>query len=114
MTRRRPTIGEDPLDALMPASAPRARRERPTPTPAATAPRRRGKQRFTVHIPADVIEAVKNAVVALSGPPTRLTVAQLAEIAFRHEIERLQNEHHKGKPFPQRAADLVGGRPVGS
>ncbi len=54
----------------------------------------------------------KNAVVTLSGPPVRLTLAGLVRDALTRELERLRNAHHTGKPWPLRSAPLVGGRPV--
>lgn len=114
MSKRRPSIGDDPLDGLVPrtarAKAPArlstssARQERPA------APDR--KVRATFHLPAALVEDAKNAVVALSGPPVRLTLAGLVRDALARELERLRNAHHKGKPWPPRAAPLVGGRPV--
>jgi len=44
----------------------------------------------------------------------RLTLAGVTQEALRKEIERLKKEHNQGKPFPSRAADLKGGRPIGS
>jgi len=54
------------------------------------------------------------AVVALSGPPVRLTLAVMAEGALRRELDRLKKAHHKGKTFPTREEPLKGGRPIGS
>jgi hypothetical protein len=82
--------------------------------PTAPPPPRSNKVRATFHIPSDLFEAVRDATVALSGPPCRLTLARFAEDAFRQELERLTKEHHKGKPFPRREGDLKGGRPIGS
>lgn len=118
MARRR-TIGENPLDALLapaPASA-RPRREAPPragkqPRPAAPTPKPARSVRATFHLPAALVEDAKNAVVALSGPPVRLTLAGLVRNALARELERLRNAHHKGKPWPPRTAPLVGGRPV--
>lgn len=112
MARRR-TIGENPLDALVPPSRPAARpREAPTrrgkPRPAAPA----RAVRATFHLPAALVDTAKNAAVALSGPPLRLTLAGLVREALTRELERLQKTHHGGKPWPVRSAPLVGGRPV--
>ncbi len=71
-----------------------------------------GKERLTVHLPVDLIDRAKNAVVALSGPPTRLTLAGFAEGAFLRELERLEAEHRRGKAFPPREGELKGGRPI--
>jgi hypothetical protein len=106
MAKRWSPIGVDPLDSLL--GAPTAAGQR---RPAST-PRRR--VRATFHLPVDLVEEIRNATVALSGPPTRLTLARLVENALRREVERLRHLHHGGDPFPQREADLVGGRPIGS
>lgn len=100
-------IGANPLDALVPAKA---------VAPPASKPERVRveKERVTVHISSALAEEARNAVVALSGPPLRLTLAAFAEAAFRRELERIRKEHHKGKPFPKRDYNLKGGRPIGS
>lgn len=71
------------------------------------------KIKLTVLVPEDVANAARDAVVALSGPPLRLTLAQLAEGALRSEIERLQKQYNRGKPFPSHTGELKGGRPIG-
>jgi hypothetical protein len=130
-TKRRPTIGADPLDALVPPRAERRRQEREADRQQAAGDQRRRadalvaakaaparpapappKVRATFHLPREVLDAARDAAVALSGPPVRLTLAHLAEIALRREVARLGREHHGGKPFPTRGADLKGGRPI--
>jgi hypothetical protein len=61
-----------------------------------------------------LVEEARNATVALSGPPTRLTLARLVEDALRREIKRLRDAHNAGSPFPRRDAELAGGRPIRS
>ena len=39
-------------------------------------------------------------------------LAGLVREALARELARLRKAHHKGKPWPPRAAPLVGGRPV--
>jgi hypothetical protein len=73
-----------------------------------------GKKRMTVHVPVEVINLCRDATVALSGPPVRLTLSALAETALRREVERLSKAHHGGKPFPPRVGELKGGRPIGA
>jgi hypothetical protein len=71
--------------------------------------------RATFHLPADLMEELRNAVVALSGPPHRLTMSRLAENALRRELDRLRKERtgpETGKPFRQRAAEVTRGRPI--
>lgn len=53
-------------------------------------------------------------MVALSGPPDRLTLARLAENALQRELQRLTRTKNQGKPFPRFDGKLVGGRPIGS
>lgn len=70
------------------------------------------KVRATFHLPIDVFEESRDAVVFLSGPPVRLTLAALAENAIRRELKRLRKLHNDGEPFPRRQEDLKGGRPI--
>lgn len=116
-TKRR-TIGDNPLDALLPPPPTKEAAPGAAGTAESTAPpSRRGrvsKVRATFHLPTDLVNEIKDVVVALSGPPLRLTLASLAEGALRSEIERLKREHNKGRPFPRRDGELRGGRPIGS
>ena len=73
-----------------------------------------GKVRATFHIPGELLEEARDAVVALSGPPARLTLAALAEEALRRELKRLKKAYNEGHDFPPRSGDLRGGRPIGS
>ncbi len=70
------------------------------------------KVRATFHLPTEVFEQCRDAVVHLSGPPTRLTLAALAETALRRELKRLRSRHNKGDAFPARSGELKGGRPI--
>ena len=72
------------------------------------------KTKLTILVPEEIADEARDTVVALSGPPLRLTLAQLAENALRAEIVRLRREHNKGKPFPSHRAALKGGRPIGA
>jgi hypothetical protein len=118
MSKRR-TIGDDPLAAYLDGPANPRRKttatasapaKRSTPAPARPA----GKVRATFHLPAALVDEARNAVVTLAGPPVRLTLARLVEDGIRRELDRLRKAHHDGKPFPARAANLVGGRPIRS
>lgn len=104
---RRPTIGTNPLDALMPPPRPR----NAPPPPVVERPR---KLRATFHLTEPLFEEVRDCVVALSGPPYRLTLAGLAEEALRDKVEALRKSANKGKPFPKRDGQIRGGRPIGS
>jgi hypothetical protein len=78
---------------------------------------RSGKVRATFHLPEDLMNEARNTVVALSGPPYRLTLAKLAEIALRRELERLKADRdgrQRGKDFPQRDDEVRTGRPIGN
>jgi hypothetical protein len=82
--------------------------------PAKKAKVRTAKVRATFHITEALFEAVRDAVVHMSGPPHRLTLARFAEGALRRELERFQKSENKGKPFPKRQSELQAGRPIGS
>ena len=75
-------------------------------------PRAGAKVRATFHVSAELLEEARNAVVYLAGPPTRLTLADLAETALKKELERLKKAHNSGKEFPARNGELKGGRPI--
>lgn len=114
MTKRRPTMGSDPLDSLVPETdapakangrkAP-ARRRRAT---SAGEPEQAPKQRATFHLPVDLMERARSAVYWTPGA----TMADLAEEALRRELDR--REKKRGEPFPPFEGRLKGGRPVGS
>jgi hypothetical protein len=118
--KRRSAIGSDPLDALLsgasssPQPRPAGGRGRETPQsrqPEPPAARDR-KVRATFHVPAALVDEARSAVIALAGPPLRLTLAALVERALRRELERLRKAHHDGQPWPPASAPLVGGRPI--
>lgn len=102
-------IGDNPLDAVL--SSKPAKKAKPL---SVAEPKKAAKVRATFHVSEDLFEVVRDAVVALSGPPHRLTLASFAESALRRELERLQKAENKGKPFPKREGKLRGGRPIGS
>jgi hypothetical protein len=66
------------------------------------------REKLTVHLTHDLIERVKNA--AYWNP--RLTIASIAELGVKYAIEQVEKEN--GGPYPQREAELKGGRPIGS
>jgi hypothetical protein len=66
------------------------------------------KEKITVHLTHDLIERVKNA--AYWNP--RLTIAGIAESGIVRVIEQVEEEN--GGPYPPRAAELKGGRPIGA
>ncbi|HLW46503.1 MAG TPA: hypothetical protein VKW09_01890 [bacterium] len=74
--------------------------------------RRGRKVRATFHLSAELLDELRDVVVALSGPPDRLTLSDLAEGALRREVDRLKRVHMKGKTFAKRGSELKGGRPI--
>ena len=107
--KTRSRIGENPLDAVISGKPSR----KPTKT-LAVVEKKHAKVRATFHLSQEVFEAVRDAVVSLSGPPHRLTLASFAENALRRELERLKKAENNGKAFPKRESELRGGRPIGS
>lgn len=119
MGKRRATIGNDPLEAYVPAKRDSHKAEGETDLAArgmksavSAKPRAGAKVRATFHVSAELLEEARNAVVYLAGPPTRLTLADLAEAALKRELERLKKAHNSGKEFPARNGELKGGRPI--
>ena len=73
-----------------------------------------GKARATFHLPASLLDEMRNTVVALSGPPHRLTMSKLAVNALRRELDRLRRDGGRpNKAYSQRAEEVTRGRPVG-
>jgi hypothetical protein len=70
--------------------------------------------RASFQVPQELMVDIRDAVIALSGPPTRLTMARFAEEAFRRELARLQTDHNDGKPFEPTDGAVRVGRPVGT
>lgn len=104
--RRRGGLGTNPLDSIVPVQASGRRPVRPSkPTPAKV--KAAAKDRFTLHLPVELMERAKNAAYWTPG----LTLAGLAEAGIRAELERVEKKHG---PFKARERELVGGRPIGS
>jgi len=73
------------------------------------------KVRATFNLPLDLVEEARDTVVALSGPPHRLTLAKLVELALRAELDRLRGERggrRKDQQFPARTDEVRSGRPI--
>ena len=67
------------------------------------------KKPLSVHLPADLVERIKNACYWTPG----LTVGALAEDALRKAVSKLEAETNHGKPFEARGeAGLRRGRPL--
>lgn len=73
------------------------------------------KTRATFHLPKVLMDEIRDTVVALSGPPERMTMASFAEGAFARELERLRELRpgkDRGESFPPRGAPVRTGRPI--
>jgi hypothetical protein len=101
MTRKRRSIGINPLDASPVTAAPLGATEaNDTST----------KAPFSVQLPTDLVEESRDAAWAL-----RMTLASLAETGLRAVIDDLKRKHNKGKPFPRRGTEkLPAGRRIRS
>lgn len=74
------------------------------------------KTRATFHVSRALMDEIRDTVVALSGPPDRMTMANFAESAFTRELERLRDLRRgkdRGEAFPPRHAPVRTGRPIG-
>ena len=124
------TIKNDPFGSVIPmhpeeAETPRRKPGRPKPAPVEDTPPPPeptvdpqprvtplkslpavGKQKLTVHLDADVVNRLKNA--AYWNP--RLTITRIAEQGVRQALKEVEKEN--GGVYPQRDAELVGGRPI--
>jgi len=65
------------------------------------------KHRFTVHLPIELIERIRNATYWMP----KYTLSRLSEEAYIAYIDKLEKE--RGKPFPMRVEELREGRPLG-
>lgn len=72
----------------------------------------RRKKRETFLIPEELADAMRNAIVHLSGPPLYYTLAEFGEHAIRSYIAQLEREHNSGQPFPRRPRAVRQGRPL--
>lgn len=105
MTKKRPTIGANPLDSLIPTMD--IQQETQQQQQGSKREQDSKKERLTVHISPELISRARNAVFWTPG----LTLASLAEEAIAVAIDRMEEE--RGEPFPERAGKLRTGRPVG-
>ncbi len=82
-------------------------------TPSLAAPRGSAANvRTTLYVASDVLDEARNAAVYLAGHPAHLTLTRLVDNALRAELQRLCDQYNGGQPFPARAAELKGGRPI--
>ena len=98
--RRRPALGSDPLDALVPPQpVTRGRGSRPGGTKVR-------KTRATFHLPHDLFERARDAGYWTPG----LTLGSLCEAGLRTQIASLEKK--RGEAFPKRSGELKSGRPI--
>lgn len=108
---RRSTIGENPLDALIPVPSPGPISD---PVAGVTAPpssppapvNEQVRERVTLHLSRGLVDRIRNAVYWTPG----LTMADLANEAFSRHLALLEEE--RGEAFPARASELKRGRPI--
>jgi hypothetical protein len=77
-------------------------------------PKKQTYLRASFQVPQELLIEIRDTVIALSGPPERLTMARFAEEAFRRELERLQAAYNNGQPFDPTDGVVRVGRPVGT
>ena len=109
-TKTRSTIGQNPLDAVVPdlhrQPAQTTEKNVSNSTTKAPLPEPDRKERLTIHLPQSLIERLKNAVFWTPG----LTLAELGETAFTQLVNEL--EEQRGEAFEPRTGELKGGRPL--
>lgn len=115
---KRQTIPEarDPLSAIVGAAEAPSRESRPrSPKPEApeAGEAEEPTRKMGFRLPVSLCEEIRDAVVALQGPPLHLTVSKFGEEACRRELERLKAEHNDGEAFDKREQAPRTGRPVG-
>ena len=110
---KRKTIGENPLDAVVPVITAEPERDGGGKQGRGQRQKRKHekpqrviKERLTIHLPVDLIDRIKNAVYWTPG----LTLAELGEKAFTEILRKMEKE--RGEPFPPRKSELKGGRPL--
>jgi len=92
-----------------------AKRQSPpriSPSPAPSSEATPTKVRATILVDAESFERARDAVVALSGPPDRMTLSSFTAAAFDMYVKHLQDARNRGRRFPRRESDLKGGRPL--
>ena len=107
-TKTRTTIGQNPLDAVIPDLHRHSPQTAATNSEQATEPQPKAdrKERLTIHLPQSLIERLKNAVYWTPG----LTLAELGETALTRLVDELEAE--RGATFETRTGELKGGRPL--
>jgi hypothetical protein len=96
MKRKTKTIGQGPLDDVLPRDSGNNDQEPIVPI----------KERATFMLSADVMDRLRNVVFWTPGA----TMSELVEQAISRAVEREEKE--RGEPFPRRTRTLLSGRPV--
>ncbi len=60
----------------------------------------------------DLAQQLRDAAVALQGPPLFLTLSGLVEEGLWRELKRLKKAYNEGKDFPHRPGKVRRGRPI--
>jgi len=87
-----------------------------TPAPAAAVTAEDSiKAPLSTRIPASLLEAARDAVIATAGHPDGVrSLAELVTVALQSKIAQLTAELNEGQPFPQRRGGAFRtGRPLG-
>ena len=108
----RDTIGENPLDAVIPKAKTTTKRVRAEHKPATAPPKPKKiemptqKERLTIHVSSQLVDRLRNAVYWTPG----LTLAAIAEEGLARLVETMEKK--RGEPFAQRKGAIKTGRPV--
>ncbi len=126
MSSKRPAIGTNPLDQLVPFPSgqtaekppePEEERTRPEPARPRALPRAKSEKpkknhRLTVKVPDEMVEEVRDAVMFLHTQGVHTTLVGIIEDAVDAELKRLKRKYNEGQDFPSRKADVPVGRPI--
>lgn len=101
------TISRDPYaqDPYAFIGAPARKEETPAAVPPPPA-KKAATEKITIPFPEDLIERARNAAYW-----DRLTLAGIVVQGLAEALDRM--EQGRGEPYPPRAGELRGGRPVG-
>lgn len=120
-TRRRPLPEDDRTNTVAdllgpvgrPAPPPASPGLAPAPTVAPGVTTKPKRVHVTLRLPPELAASLRDAAVALGGPPHRLTIQAIAVGAVQEKVAELCELHNGGAPFPHYDGTLVGGRQIG-
>ena len=72
------------------------------------------RTRATFHIPIEVVEEARDAVMFLQQRGIVTSLADVVQRALERELEEMRRQHNGGATFPLRNGQLKGGRPRGA